>query len=118
VIVCSDIGALFFAGIFNPTFTTYRMNATEDTFMARVTSSWSISSKSVQSVFIVIGGLLSLILGIRGSLAVAGALCLLSLPLLPWGDALSAAPGDADRHRDVAAGGDREPRGVGRPGRR
>lgn len=85
VIVCADTGTLVFAGIFNPTFTTYRMNATEDSFMARVTSSWSISSKSVYPAFIAGGGLLSIAIGIRGGLAVAGVLCLASVPLLPWG---------------------------------
>jgi predicted MFS family arabinose efflux permease len=120
VIACSDTGTLFFAGIFNPTFGSYRMNATEDDFMARVTSSWSISSKSVQPMFIAVGGVLSLAVSLRVTLAIAAVLCVASVPLLPWGnllsgrpDELSSGPGETDRHRDGAADRDRERGGVG-----
>ena len=109
VICCSYTGLLFFAGIFNPAFSTYRMNVTEDDFMARVTSSWSISSKSVQPVFIAVGGLLCLVVSIQVTLAIAGMLCLASLTLLPWRGALT---GERHGDRDVAADRDRERGGV------
>jgi hypothetical protein len=112
VITCSETLTLLAAGVFNPTYTTHRMNVTEDGFMARVSSSWSIGSKSVQPVFIAVGGLLSLVLSIRITLAVAGILCAASFSLLPWRSDLSAA-GEADRDRDGAADGDGERSGVG-----
>jgi MFS family permease len=85
VIICSEMCTLASAGIFNPLFATFRMEATEDGFMARVVSSWSISSKTVQPVFIAVGGLLSLVFSIQITIAIAGLLCLASPVLLPWG---------------------------------
>ena len=56
LIIVSETLLLFCAGAFNPTFTTYRMNATGDDHMARVNAAWSISSKSAQPAFITAGG--------------------------------------------------------------
>lgn len=84
VIVAVDFGLLFAAGVFNPSFTTYRMEATQDAFMSRVATSWSVSSKTCQAVFMVAGGLVADAVGVRGTLLIAGVLCLGSALLLPW----------------------------------
>ncbi|MEU6847336.1 MFS transporter [Streptomyces sp. NPDC046716] len=84
VIVAADFGLLFCAGIFNPSFTTYRMAATPDAFMSRVGTSWSVGSKTCQAIFMITGGLIAAAAGVRGALLIAGLLCLASALLLPW----------------------------------
>ncbi|MFJ3667480.1 MFS transporter [Streptomyces sp. NPDC090106] len=84
VIVAADFGLLLSAGVFNPTFTTYRMAATPDAFMSRVSTSWSVGSKACQAAFMTAGGLIAAPLGVRGALLIAGLLCMASTLLLPW----------------------------------
>lgn len=84
VIVAADFGLLFSAGVFNPSFTTYRMAATPDAFMSRVATSWSVGSKTCQAAFMITGGLIAAAAGVRGALLVAGLLCMASTLLLPW----------------------------------
>ncbi|BDH05881.1 MFS transporter [Streptomyces seoulensis] len=84
VIVAADFGLLFSAGVFNPSFTTYRMAATPDAFMSRVGTSWSVGSKTCQAAFMIVGGLIAAAAGVRGALCVAGLLCMTSALLLPW----------------------------------
>lgn len=84
VIVAADFGLLFSAGIFGPSFTTYRIAATPDAFMSRVATSWSVGSKTCQAVFMITGGLIAAATGVRGALLIAGLLCMASALLLPW----------------------------------
>ncbi|MFC1431723.1 MFS transporter [Streptacidiphilus sp. N1-3] len=100
-IVAVDFGLLLAAGVFNPSFATYRMEATPDAFMSRVATAWSVGSKTSQAIFMVVGGLLASAVGVRGALLVAGVLCMTSTLLLPWRETRPsagdrAAP-DADR---------------------
>ncbi|GAA4808370.1 MFS transporter [Streptomyces ziwulingensis] len=91
VIVAADFGLLFSAGVFNPSFTTYRMAATPDAFMSRVGTSWSVGSKTCQAAFMIAGGLIAATAGVRGALLIAGLLCLASALLLPWRKAHTSA---------------------------
>ncbi|MGW2031745.1 MFS transporter [Streptomyces sp. NPDC001811] len=84
VIVAADFGLLFSAGVFNPSFTTYRMAATPDALMSRVGTSWSVGSKTCQAAFMIAGGLVAAAAGARGALFIAGLLCMASALLLPW----------------------------------
>ncbi|WP_431040422.1 MFS transporter [Streptomyces sp. P9-1] len=84
VIVAAEFGLLFSAGVFNPTFTTYRMAATPDAFMSRVGTSWSVGAKTCQAAFVIAGGLIAAGAGVRGALLIAGLLCIASALLLPW----------------------------------
>ncbi|MGA5278604.1 MFS transporter [Streptomyces cellulosae] len=84
VIVAADFGLLTSAGIFNPSFTTYRMEATPGAFMSRVSTSWSVGAKTCQAAFVVAGGLIATAAGVRGALLIAGLLCMASALLLPW----------------------------------
>ncbi|MFD4524457.1 MFS transporter [Streptomyces sp. NPDC058470] len=93
IIVAADFGLLFAAGVFNPSFTTYRMAATQDAFMTRVGTSWSVSSKICQAVFMIVGGFIAEAAGVRGALFIAGVLCLSSALLLPWRQAHTSAAG-------------------------
>lgn len=86
VIIVAESLLLFSAGVFNPTFVTYRMRATADSHMARVTTAWSISSKTVQPIFIVAGGVLAAMTTTRFAIGTAAVLLLCSGLLLPWRD--------------------------------
>ena len=84
VIIVAESLLLFSAGVFNPTFVTYRMRATADSHMARVATAWSISSKTVQPIFIVAGGVLAAMTTTRFAIGTAAVLLLCSGLLLPW----------------------------------
>ena len=84
VIITANLLLLFSAGVFNPTFATYRMRATEDSHMSRVTTAWSISSRTFQPLFILAGGLLAAVTSTRFALMSAAILLLCSALLLPW----------------------------------
>jgi hypothetical protein len=84
VILVAETCLLIAAGAFNPSFATYRMEATEDGFMARVQSSWSITSRTVQPAFMALGGVLAGLTSLRTTLVIAGVLCLVSAFVLPW----------------------------------
>ncbi|MEV7013019.1 MFS transporter [Streptosporangium sp. NPDC051022] len=86
-----DFFLLLCAGIFNPIFATYRMNSTPDGLMARVGTAWSVSSRTIQPLFITLGGMVATASTSRRSLLIAGVLCLGSAPFLPWRGRL---PGD------------------------
>ena len=80
----ADFLLLFSAGVFNPTFVTYRMRATADTHMSRVVTAWSISSKSFQPLFIIAGGLVAAATNVRFALVIAAGVLLTSAMFLPW----------------------------------
>lgn len=84
VIVVSDFLLLFCAGVFNPTFVTYRMRETDDAYMARVGTAWSISARTVQPAFMLLGGLLASATSTRTAIAVAAALLATTGIFLPW----------------------------------
>ncbi|MFI5776722.1 MFS transporter [Nocardia sp. NPDC051570] len=83
-ITTADTLLLFCAGVFNPVFTTFRMNATPDNHMARVGTAWSISSKCAQPAFIALGGLLATTTTLHTAIACAALTLLASSLLLPW----------------------------------
>ncbi|MFF0494349.1 MFS transporter [Nocardia sp. NPDC004068] len=84
VITTADTLLLFCAGVFNPVFTTYRMNVTADDHMARVGTAWSISSKTFQPALIAVGGLLATATSTRTAIACAALTLAASTLLLPW----------------------------------
>ncbi|MFD0360213.1 MFS transporter [Nocardia sp. GCM10030253] len=84
VILTAETLLLFCVGVFNPVFTTYRMNATADDHMARVGTAWSISAKCFQPVFIALGGFLAAATSIRVAIGCAAIALLASSLLLPW----------------------------------
>ncbi len=89
-LLVAETALLVAAGAFNPSFATYRMEATEDSYMARVVTSWSITSRCVQPAFMALGGVLTAFLGLRGTMYVGGAVALLSAFVLPWRSAKPA----------------------------
>lgn len=90
LLIVAETCLLVAAGAFNPSFATYRMEVTDDRFMARVLTSWSITSRAVQPAFMAAGGVLAGLTSLRTSMLVAGALCLVSAFVLPWKSAKRA----------------------------
>ncbi|KPM52565.1 MFS transporter [Frankia sp. R43] len=84
IIMLADTALLTCAGVFNPVFATYRMDVTADAYMARVRTAWGISAKTVQPLFIVAGGGLAALTGVRTTLLIAGLACTASAALLPY----------------------------------
>jgi predicted MFS family arabinose efflux permease len=84
MIVGADTALLFAAGVFNPAFATYRMQATADGYLARVTAAWAVSSKIAQPVMIAAGGLAAAVLGARTALLMLAAVLLATVVILPW----------------------------------
>jgi MFS family permease len=73
-----------FAGVFNPVFATYRMEAAGDSHLARVGTTWSIGSKVVQPLCVTVGGLLAAATGPRTAIAVFAVVTAASVLWLPW----------------------------------
>lgn len=86
LITVSQLLLLFFVGMFNPTFATYRMNVTDDDHLSRVAMAWSVTTKTVQPVFIAAAGLLAVATSARTALVVIAGLLLTATALLPWRD--------------------------------
>jgi len=84
LITASEFFLLLFVGVFNPTFATYRMNATDDQHMARVAIAWSISTKIAQPLFIAAAGGLAALTSARTVIVVLAVLLLGATALLPW----------------------------------
>lgn len=80
----ANFGLILCAGVFNPTFATYRMRETADDHMSRVQAAWSITMKVAQPVGVLAAGALAAAAGPRTAIAVAGGVLLLSSVLLPW----------------------------------
>jgi predicted MFS family arabinose efflux permease len=84
MIAASQFLLVFFAGMFSPTYATYRMNATDDAHMARVAMAWSITNKVVQPVSIAAAGLLAAVTNARTAAAVLAAVLFTGIAFLPW----------------------------------
>lgn len=85
LLLVTNFCLLFAAGVFNPAFAAYRLDVTPDGVLARVITAWSISSRTVKPLFIAAGGALAAITDVRTAIGVGGAVCLLSVLLLPRG---------------------------------
>jgi predicted MFS family arabinose efflux permease len=84
LVLAAMSGLLFSAGMFNPSFATYRMQAVADDRLARVLTSWSISSRIAQPLCIVAGGLLATVTDLHTALWIGASGCAASAMLLPW----------------------------------
>ncbi len=83
VVVVAEVAMMACAGVFNPTFTAYRMKHTPDPVMARVTAAWSVSQKTAQPVCIALGGVVAAVADVRTAIALGAALVLTSAFYLP-----------------------------------
>lgn len=84
LLTVSELLLVFFAGLFNPTFAAYRWDATDDRYQSRVTMAWSVTTRTVQPMFIAAAGLLAAATDARTALLALAALLLTATALLPW----------------------------------
>ncbi|GIF18226.1 MFS family permease [Actinoplanes tereljensis] len=84
LLAASEFLLVLFAGLFSPSFATYRMNATDDAHMSRVVMAWSITNKVVQPVFIAAAGALAAVTSARTALTVLAVILLTGIAFLPW----------------------------------
>jgi hypothetical protein len=84
IIMVAETGLLVSAGVFNPSFATTRLLGTDDAHLARVLTSWTISSRTVQPAFVLAGGLLAAAASIQLAIGLGGLVCASSAILLPW----------------------------------
>ncbi|MEU8820421.1 MFS transporter [Actinoplanes sp. NPDC048796] len=84
LVTASETLMVFFAGMFSPTFATYRMNATGDGYMSRVVMSWSVANKVVQPVVIAAAGALAAATSVKTALAVLATILIGGVAFLPW----------------------------------
>lgn len=85
MVIASEFLTVLFAGMFSPSFATYRMNATDDAHMSRVVMAWSVSNKIVQPLFIAAAGALAAATSARTALTALAIVLIGGIPLLPWG---------------------------------
>jgi MFS family permease len=84
LLIAFDFMLMVCAGVFNPTFATYRTSIVDDRFMARVSAAWPSSAMVVQPAFLLFAAGLVAAFGVRVTLIVASILLLSSSLLLPW----------------------------------
>ncbi|WP_307797914.1 MFS transporter [Actinoplanes flavus] len=84
LIIAADTALLLCAGIFNPAFSTYRMRAVADGYLARVTAAWAVSSKVAQPIVIAAAGVVAAAVGARVALLGLAGVLLASMVVLPW----------------------------------
>lgn len=82
-VLVAEVLMMTCAGVFNPTFTAFRMAQTPDALMARVTAAWSVSSKTVQPLCMVLGGAVAALTDVRTAIGVGAVIVLSSALLLP-----------------------------------
>jgi len=92
-IVAAETAMMTCAGLFNPVFAAHRLEVTDDAFLARTLTAWSVSSKTVQPLFMAAGGAIAAGFGVRAAIGVAAVVLVLGIALLPWRlPAAAAAP--------------------------
>ncbi|WP_203833973.1 MFS transporter [Actinoplanes campanulatus] len=84
LIIAADTLLLWCAGVFNPAFSTYRMRAVADGYLARVTAAWAVSSKVAQPIVIAAAGVAAAVVGARTALLGLAGVLLASMIVLPW----------------------------------
>ncbi|WIM92519.1 MFS transporter [Actinoplanes oblitus] len=84
MIAASEFLLVFFAGMFNPAFATYRMNATDDAHMSRVVLAWSVTNKTIQPIFTAAAGALAAATSAKTSVIALAVILVFGIVLLPW----------------------------------
>jgi predicted MFS family arabinose efflux permease len=84
MLTASEFLLVLFAGMFSPTFATYRMAVTDDAHMSRVVLAWSITNRTVQPVFIAAAGGLAAATSARTALIGLAVILLGGIAFLPW----------------------------------
>ncbi|MET9359747.1 MFS transporter [Streptomyces sp. NPDC006632] len=78
-----ELGLITCCAVFNPVFSTYRLEQTGTDRVARTLSAWSVTSKAATAAMTALWGVLAGLTGPRTAIAVAGLLMLATPLLLP-----------------------------------
>jgi MFS family permease len=105
LVIAVEVLALFGSGVFNPAFATYRLAVTDDSCLSRVIACWQISSRVIQPVGIVLGGVLAAATSVRVALLVCGLIGTASAAFLPWRQKQHAPRTSAPIDRAGSVGG-------------
>ncbi|MEJ5913509.1 MFS transporter [Pseudokineococcus sp. 1T1Z-3] len=84
VILTAELMLMLSAGVYNPVFSAYRVKLVDRSVLSRVGAAWPITAKSIQPLFVLAGGALASLVGVRGALAAAAVALIASTLLLPW----------------------------------
>ncbi|MEV5271832.1 MFS transporter [Streptomyces werraensis] len=83
LVIVVEFGLITSMGVFNPVFSTHRLERTPADRVVRTLSAWSATSKASIAALTALWGLLASVTGPRTAIAVAGALLLATPLLLP-----------------------------------
>lgn len=83
ILLC-ECGLMFAAGLFNPLFSTYRMQVIDREKLARVGTIWPISASLVQPLFLFLSSFIVNVTDVRTSIGIIGALMVCCILLIPW----------------------------------
>jgi MFS family permease len=86
LVIAVQLGLVTCMGVFNPVFTTYRLDQTETDRLARTLSAWSVTSNAAIAALTALWGLLASITSPHTAIAIAGVLMLATPLLLPRND--------------------------------
>ncbi|MEU9098681.1 MFS transporter [Streptomyces sp. NPDC048361] len=78
-----ELGLITCCGVFNPVFSTYRLEQTGSDRVARTLSAWTVTNKAATAAMTALWGVLAMVTGPRAAIAVAGVLSLATPLLLP-----------------------------------
>jgi len=84
LVLVLEFGLITCAGVFNPVFSSFRLEQSDPDYVARILSSWSVSSKASIATMTALWGVLAGLTGPRVAIGIAGGLMLLTPLLLPW----------------------------------
>jgi hypothetical protein len=86
LVIAVQFGLVASIGVFNPVFSTYRLDHTTPDRVARTLSAWSVTSSATTAALTALWGLLAGITSPRTAIAIAGLLILTTPLLLPRHD--------------------------------
>jgi MFS family permease len=78
-----EFGLIFCCGVFNPVYTTCRLERTATDRVARTLSAWAVTTKAMTALLTAVWGVLGVLLGPRTAIGLAGVLLLATPLLLP-----------------------------------
>ncbi|WP_280874752.1 MFS transporter [Streptomyces pseudovenezuelae] len=91
LVMAVEFGLILCSAVFNPVYSTFRLERTANDRVARTLSAWSVTSKATIAAMTALWGLLAGAIGIRPAIALAGVLLLATPLLLPRVDREPAA---------------------------
>lgn len=83
LVIGVELGLIFCCGVFNPVYSTYRLERTATDRVARTLSAWSVTTKATTALLTAVWGVLGSLLGPRTAIGLAGMLLLATPLLLP-----------------------------------